>query len=114
MSDKQIKSFQKDVIKYLVSKGYSGIKPFWGSPKTNSERLQIWCGYNDEFDSIFGCDEGMKRNLMKIYKENNDRFNKHCLEYIGHILRKHNITKQTINSVEYKSTIWNFKNIKQV
>ncbi|PCI27756.1 hypothetical protein COB55_05105 [Candidatus Wolfebacteria bacterium] len=68
--------------------------------------------YDDNISrsSIIKSAEGKKRNIVDLFNKNNHDFDRYFLEFIGHILRKHKITKIRMNYY-YISKTWKFDDI---
>ena len=107
MIRKQRIEFQEDVINYLISRGYD-IKltsTFDGCTTT------IYCGGRGNSSSISGCPKGIDNELELI---GNDELEKYLLNFIGSVLRKHNIIIQRIHNHNYKSYDLKFEKINRV
>jgi len=53
--------------------------------------------YNISRSYFIECKKGLHRDIEKVFNKNNHLFDRYFLEFIGHILRKHNITTVRMN-----------------
>lgn len=57
------------------------------------------------------CKKGVDRSIREKWNDNRIKLEKHFLDYIGHILRKHNVKEVSIGHILYSSPSWKFKDI---
>lgn len=97
-----IKECKQEILDYLLSEGYDH---------------KIFCVISlgsIVSNGIYGTLKCQKRGIDKKWVNEPEKYNKYFLEFIGHILRKYNVTKICVfdvNNHNYKSHNWNFNNI---
>ncbi|PCI28715.1 hypothetical protein COB55_03545 [Candidatus Wolfebacteria bacterium] len=71
---------------------------------------------------FYWSEKGKNRNLEEKWEKNKIKMDKYCLEYIGHILKKHKVKRIYVSSIgdtklddkTYTSTDWKFENIEHI
>jgi len=58
--------------------------------------------------------KGINRKILIRIKQNQETYERYFLEYIGFILKKHNMKEVSIYTTTYTSTSWKFKEIKRI
>ena len=102
------KQCQKEIVKYINLRRF-GIDEF----PLFDENLICRGHYMDS-------KEGINRQIENRFSIIEDRYeyweklDMYFLEFIGHILCKHKITKQSVNSNRYISNTWKFKDINKL
>jgi hypothetical protein len=98
---------KKDIIEYLYNNGWgTHIPVFWDYRSCEISRSYF-------LDSKKGISKQLNKNHFSLDKWAS--FDKYLLEYIGPILRKHNIIHFTIwDNYQYGSQTWKFDDIKHL
>ncbi|PCI28624.1 hypothetical protein COB55_03665 [Candidatus Wolfebacteria bacterium] len=102
----------------MTEKCKKEIEEYVESQKWNN--VTIFDHFNLIYPSYFYySSKGEKRKLHELWLHDEHKMNKHMLEFFGHILKKHNITKVDVhkldckpgNIIEYTSKDWKFDTI---
>jgi len=95
---------KKEILEYVESQGWFD----------NTDIIDISINFLDPsyfYQSKKG--RGRSDRILHVWSSDYEKMDKYLLEFIGHILKKHNIKKMTVHG-DYQSNDWTFNTIKKI